>query len=64
MIASTSAEGAEAAMEIIRGLTSNSRSKITPETRSRLWNLCFFRNIYAGKDGLVHISLSFRRASE
>jgi polyribonucleotide nucleotidyltransferase len=57
MIASTSAEGAEAAMEIIRGLTEEAEvGKIYSGTVVKIMEFGAFVNIMPGKDGLVHIS--------
>ena len=57
MIASTSAEGAEAAIEIIRGLTEEAEvGKIYSGTVVKIMEFGAFVNIMPGKDGLVHIS--------
>jgi polyribonucleotide nucleotidyltransferase len=57
MIASTDAEGAERAIEIIRGLTEDPEvGKIYHGTVVKLMEFGAFVNIMPGKDGLVHIS--------
>lgn len=57
MIASTSAEGAQAAIEIIRGLTEEAEvGKIYSGTVVKIMDFGAFVNIMPGKDGLVHIS--------
>lgn len=57
MIASTSGEGAERAIEIIRGLTEDPEiGRIYNGTVVRLMEFGAFVNILPSKDGLVHIS--------
>ena len=66
MIASTNAEGAEAAIEIIRGLTEEAEvGKIYSGTVVKIMEFGAFVNIMPGKDGLVHISqLSAERVNK
>jgi polyribonucleotide nucleotidyltransferase len=57
MISSTEAEGAQRAIEIIRGLTEDPEiGKIYDGTVVKLMEFGAFVNIMPGKDGLVHIS--------
>jgi polyribonucleotide nucleotidyltransferase len=57
MIASTDAEGAERAIEIIRGLTEDPEiGRVYHGTVVKLMEFGAFVNIMPGKDGLVHIS--------
>jgi len=57
MIASTDAEGAERAIEIIRGLTEDPEvGRVYNGTVVKLMEFGAFVNILPGKDGLVHIS--------
>jgi polyribonucleotide nucleotidyltransferase len=57
MIASTDAEGAERAIEIIRGLTEDPEvGKVYTGTVVKLMEFGAFVNIMPGRDGLVHIS--------
>jgi polyribonucleotide nucleotidyltransferase len=57
MIASTSAEGSERAMEIIRGLTEDPEvGHVYTGRVVKLMEFGAFVNILPGKDGLVHIS--------
>jgi polyribonucleotide nucleotidyltransferase len=57
MIASTSGEAAERAIEIIRGLTEDPEiGRVYQGTVVRLMEFGAFVNILPGKDGLVHIS--------
>jgi polyribonucleotide nucleotidyltransferase len=66
MIASTDSEGAERAIEIIRGLVEDPEiGKIYTGTVVRLMDFGAFVNILPGKDGLVHISqLSEKRVEK
>jgi polyribonucleotide nucleotidyltransferase len=57
MIASTDAEGAQRAIEIIRGLTEDPEvGKVYTGTVVKLMEFGAFVNIMPGRDGLVHIS--------
>ena len=57
MIASTSAEGAERAIEIIRGLTEDPEiGTVYTGTVVKLMEFGAFVNILPGRDGLVHVS--------
>jgi polyribonucleotide nucleotidyltransferase len=57
MIASTDAEGAQQAIEIIRGLTEDPEvGTIYTGTVVKLMEFGAFVNVMPGKDGLVHIS--------
>src|SRR5206468_11767919 len=57
MIASTSAEGADRAIEIIKGLTEDPEvGHIYTGTVVKLMEFGAFVNIMPGRDGLVHIS--------
>jgi polyribonucleotide nucleotidyltransferase len=57
MIASTDADGAERAIEIIRGLVEDPEiGRVYEGTVVRLMDFGAFVNILPGKDGLVHVS--------
>jgi polyribonucleotide nucleotidyltransferase len=66
MIASTDSEGAERAIEIIRGLVEDPEiGRVYTGTVVRLMDFGAFVNILPGKDGLVHISqLSDKRVEK
>ncbi len=66
MIASTDAEGADRAIEIIRGLTEDPEiGKVYEGTVVKLMEFGAFVNVLPGKDGLVHISqLADRRVEK